>query len=270
MTSKTLGEIRVGVGGWTFEPWRGGVFYPKGHAQARELQYASRALTSIEINGTYYSTQKPASFRKWADETPDDFVFSVKAHRLATNRKVLAEAGPSIERFLTSGLSELKAKLGPILWQFAPYKKFEPEDFEAFLALLPKTLDGLKLSHAVEVRHESFVAPGFVALARKYGSAIVYAHHEKYPAIADVTADFVYARLQQCAAKVDTGYTSAAIRKWADCARSWSQGKTPAGLPAAGKPGKPAKTDVFVYFIAGAKERAPSAAMALLKALGKK
>ena len=262
----TSGEIRAGIGGWTFEPWRG-VFYPKGHAQARELQFASRALTSIEINGTFYSTQKPTSFRKWADDTPDDFVFAVKAHRLATNRKVLAEAGPSIERFLTSGLSELKAKLGPILWQFAPYKKFEPQDFEAFLALLPKTLDGLKLRHAVEVRHESFVAPQFVALARKYGAAIVYAHHEKYPAIADVTADFVYARLQQCVAKVETGYTPAAIRKWADCARSWAEGKTPPGLPAAGKAAKPAKTDVFVYFIAGAKERAPAAAMALLKEL---
>src|SRR6204780_5410998 len=138
----TSGEIRVGIGGWTFQTWRG-VFYPKGHAQARELQFASRALTSIEINGTYYSTQKPTSFRKWAGDTPDDFVFAVKAHRLATNRKILAEARPSIERFLTSGLSELKSKLGPILWQFAPTKKFEPDDFEAFLALLPKTLDGL-------------------------------------------------------------------------------------------------------------------------------
>jgi uncharacterized protein YecE (DUF72 family) len=266
----TSGAIRAGIGGWTFEPWRGGTFYPKGHAQARELQYASRALTSIEINGTYYSTQKPTSFRKWADETPDDFMFSVKAHRLATNRKILAEAGPSVERFVTSGLSELKAKLGPILWQFAPYKKFEPEDFEAFLALLPKTLDGLRLRHAIEVRHESFVVPEFVALARKYGAAIVYAHHEKYPAIADVTADFVYARLQQSAAKVETGYTPAAIRNWADCARSWAEGKTPPGLPAAGKAAKPAKTDVFVYFISGAKERAPAAAMALLKDLGKR
>jgi uncharacterized protein YecE (DUF72 family) len=193
----SAGEIRVGIGGWTYEPWRGGAFYPKGHAQARELHYASRAVTTIEINGTFYSTQKPSSFRKWADETPDDFVFSVKAHRLATNRRVLAEAGPSIERFLTSGLSEMGPKLGPILWQFANHKKFEPEDFEAFLALLPKTLDGLKLRHAVEVRHESFVTPQFAALARKYGAAIVYAHHEIYPGMADVTADFVYARLQQ-------------------------------------------------------------------------
>ena len=263
------GEIRVGIGGWTYEPWRGGVFYPKGHVQARELQYASRALSTIEINGTFYSTQKPSSFRKWADDTPDDFVFAVKAHRLATNRRVLAQAGPSIEHFLTSGLSEMKAKLGPILWQFANHKKFEPEDFEAFLKLLPPTLDGLKLRHAVEVRHGSFVVPGFVALARKYGVAAVYAHHETYPDIADVTADFVYARLKQSAAKVETGYTSAAIKAWAARAQDWAQGKTPKDLPAVGKPAKPTKTDVFVYFISAAKERNPAAAQALLAQLRK-
>jgi len=265
----SAGEIRVGIGGWTFEPWRGGTFYPKGHAQARELQYASRAVTTIEINGTYYSTQKPTSFRKWAEETPDDFVFSIKAHRLATNRRVLAEAGPSIERFLTSGLSEMKSKLGPILWQFANHKKFEREDFEAFLALLPKNLDGLKLRHAIEVRHESFAVPEFVALARKHKAAIVYAHHETYPAIADVTADFVYARLQQTAAKVETGYTAAAIRSWAARARDWSEGKVMKDLPSFGKPAKSAKTEVFVYFISGAKERNPAAAQALIKELEK-
>jgi uncharacterized protein YecE (DUF72 family) len=266
---KTSGEIRVGIGGWTYEPWRGGAFYPKGHAQARELHYASRAVTTIEINGTYYSTQKPASFRKWADETPDNFVFSVKAHRLTTNRRVLAEAGPSIEHFVTSGLSEMKSKLGPILWQFAPHKKFEAEDFEAFLALLPKTLDGLKLRHAVEVRHESFAAPEFAALARKYNAAIVYAHHETYPEMADVTADFVYGRLQQAAAKVETGYTTAAIKAWAVRARSWAEGVPPPDLPAAGKPAKPARTDVFLYFISGAKERNPAAAQSLIKDLRK-
>jgi uncharacterized protein YecE (DUF72 family) len=263
------GDIRVGVGGWTYEPWRGGTFYPKGHAQARELQYASRSLTTIEINGTYYSTQKPASFRKWADETPDDFVFSVKAHRLATNRRVLAEAGPSIEHFVTSGLAEMKSKLGPILWQFAPHKKFEAEDFEAFLALLPPALENLKLRHAIEVRHESFAVPEFVALARKYNAAIVYAHHETYPGIADVTADFVYGRLQQAAAKVETGYTTAAIKAWATRARSWAEGKTPTDLAAAGKAAKPSATDVFLFFISGAKERNPAAAQALIKELRK-
>lgn len=261
------GDIRVGIGGWTYEPWRGGAFYPKKHPQARELEYASRAVTTIEINGTFYSTQKPSSFRKWADETPNDFVFAVKAHRLTTNRKVLAEAGPSIERFLSSGLSEMKRKLGPILWQFAGHKKFEPEDFEAFLALLPRTLDGLKLRHAVEARHESFVVPEFVSLARKYGAAIVYAHHDAYPQMADVTADFVYGRLQQAAAKVETGYTAAAIKNWAARAKDWSHGKIPKDLPTAGKPAKQAATDVFLYFIAAAKERNPAAAQALIKAL---
>jgi uncharacterized protein YecE (DUF72 family) len=267
--SKTSGDIRVGIGGWTFEPWRGGVFFPAKHPKTRELEYASRAVTSIEINGTYYATQKPATFRKWHDETPDDFVFAVKANRFTTNRRVLADAKQSVDMFVNSGLAELKHKLGPILWQFAPTKKFDAEDFEAFLALLPKTVGGLKLRHAVEVRHESFVTPAFVTLARKYGAAIVYAHHETYPEIADITADFVYARLQQAAATVETGYTSAAIKKWAERAQDWSQGKAPSDLPAAGKAAKPAKTDVFLYFISGAKERNPAAAMALLKVLGK-
>ncbi|MBS0279314.1 MAG: DUF72 domain-containing protein [Proteobacteria bacterium] len=261
------GKIRVGIGGWTFEPWRGGTFFPQKHPKTRELEYASRKVTTIEINGTYYSTQKPTTFRKWHDETPEDFVFAVKANRFTTNRKVLAEAKPSIDMFLKSGLSELQQKLGPILWQFAPTKKFDAADFEGFLALLPKTLDGLTLRHALEVRHESFAVPEFVALARKHGAAIVYAHHETYPEIADITADFVYARLQQTAAKVETGYTSAEIKTWTAIARNWADGKTAKSLPTIGKPAKPAPTDVFVYFISGAKERNPAAAMAMLKEL---
>jgi uncharacterized protein YecE (DUF72 family) len=266
---KSSGEIRVGIGGWTFEPWRGGMFFPAKHPKTRELEYASRKVTTIEINGTYYSTQKPATFRKWHDETPDDFVFSVKANRFTTNRKVLADAKPSIDMFLKSGLSELKHKLGPILWQFAPTKKFDAADFEGFLALLPKTLDGLKLRHALEVRHESFAVPEFVTLARKHGAAIVYAHHETYPEMADVTADFVYARLQQTAAKVETGYTTAEIKKWTAIAQEWADGKVAKALTTIGKPAKPAPTDVFVYFISGAKERNPAAAQAMLKELAK-
>jgi uncharacterized protein YecE (DUF72 family) len=158
--------IRVGIGGWVFKPWRG-AFYPEGLPQARELDYASRKLTAIEINGTFYSTQKPDSFRKWAGETPDDFVFSLKAPRFATHRRVLAEAGESIERFFSSGVTELKGKLGPILWQFHPGKKFEPDDFGAFLRLLPRRLDGKPVRHAVEVRHESFLAPAFIAAAAR-------------------------------------------------------------------------------------------------------
>jgi uncharacterized protein YecE (DUF72 family) len=260
--------IRVGVGGWTFEPWRGN-FFPKGLAKARELEYASGKLSSIEINGTYYSSQKPASFRRWADETPDDFVFALKAIRFATNRRVLAEAGTSIERFIGSGLAELKDKLGPILWQFAPTKRFDEEDFAAFLALLPRELDGRVLRHAVEVRHESFLVPSFIALARQHRVAIVFAHSEKYPAIADVTADFVYARLQGTREEVATGYTPEDIETWGAHARAWEKGEAPKGLPRIGDGSAPkGKRDVFVYMISGAKARAPAAAMALIAALG--
>ena len=148
-------QIRIGIGGWTYEPWRGS-FYPEGLAQKRELEYASRKLTSIEVNGTFYGSQKPATFMKWHDETPDDFVFSLKAPRYATNRRVLSEAGETIERFFASGVLELKDKLGPINWQFAPTKQFDADDFEGFLQLLPERVDGRAIRHAVEVRHESF------------------------------------------------------------------------------------------------------------------
>lgn len=259
--------IRVGVGGWTFEPWRG-TFFPKELPKTRELEHASRKLSSIEVNGTYYSTQSPKSFKRWAEETPDDFVFSLKAIRFATNRRVLAEAGESIGRFLGSGLTELKQKLGPILWQFAPTKKFDEEDFGAFLSLLPKTLDGLALRHAVEVRHESFLVPAFIALARTHSVAIVFADSDKYPAIADVTADFVYARLQGTREEVPTGYTEDEIKAWASGARAWEKGEVPKGLPSIGNalPSR-GKRDVFIYMISGAKVRAPAAAMALIEAL---
>ena len=173
--------IRVGVGGWTFEPWRG-VFFPDGLKHARELEYASRQLTAIEINGTYYRTQTPATFAKWAAETPDDFVFTCKALRFTTNRRVLAEAGESVGKFLGSGMTELGPKLGPILWQFAATKKFEPDDFAAFLDLLPGDVGGVRLRHALEVRHDSFRDPAFVELARsRKGAAIVFADSDDYP-----------------------------------------------------------------------------------------
>jgi uncharacterized protein YecE (DUF72 family) len=258
--------IRAGIGGWNFEPWRG-VFFPKGTAKTKELQYASRKLTTIEVNGTYYSTFKPNTFRKWHGETPDDFVFSLKANRFATNRRVLAEAKPSITRFLESGVSELKSKLGPILWQFMHTKKFDAGDFEAFLALLPKTIDGLKLRHAVEPRHESFCVAEFVALARKYDTAIVFADSAKYPTIVDPTSDFVYCRLQNTQENVPTGYKPAAIKKWAEAAKTWESGGTPKEMKTLGKAAARKKRDVFVYFIAGAKVRNPAAAVALLKSL---
>jgi uncharacterized protein YecE (DUF72 family) len=259
--------IRVGIGGWVFEPWRG-EFYPKGLPQAQELSYASRKLTSIEINGTFYRTQKPESFRKWAQETPDDFVFSLKGPQFATNRRVLAEAGESIERFFASGVLELKSKLGPILWQMAPTKKFDPDDFAGFLALLPKELAGTPIRHVVEVRHESFVMPAFVALARQFSVAIVLVESDKHPPIADVTSDFVYLRLQRTSDKMKTGYAPAALAAWAERARTWEGGGTPDDLPTvAGQSPPKTKRDVFVYMTSGAKVRAPAAAMALIEKL---
>lgn len=260
--------IRAGIGGWSYDPWRGGTFYPKGLAKTRELAFAAGKLNTIEINATYHRTQSPASFKKWASETPEDFVFAVKASRFATNRRVLAEAAPSLKQFLDSGIVELGEKLGPILWQFAPTKKFDPEDFAGFLDLLPRTHKGLTLRHALEVRQPSFVVEEFAALARKYAVAIVVAHSEKYPLIADPTADFVYARLQCSQSRIPTGYAPTDIKLWAQRAKIWEAGKTDRDLPLL----SPAPKDitpraVFVYFISGAKERAPSAAMAFLDAL---
>jgi uncharacterized protein YecE (DUF72 family) len=259
--------IRIGIGGWVFEPWRG-VFYPRGLPQARELSFAGENLTGIEVNGTYYGTQKPATFRKWAGDVPDGFMFSLKAPRFATNRRVLAEAGPSIEKFVESGISELGKKLGPILWQFMPTKKFDPEDFSAFLDLLPKEAGGHKLRHAVEVRHESFVTPDFTDMIRKRNVAVVYAHSDTYPEIADPTADFVYARLQETREDETTGYSAADLDAWAERVRTWEKGGAPADLPLLSEKPKEKARDCFVYFISGAKVRNPAAAKALIERLG--
>jgi len=255
--------VRVGIGGWTFAPWRV-TFYPKGLPHARELEHASRRLTAIEINGTFYRTQSPASFRKWAQETPDDFVFALKGHRFVTNRKVLAEAGPSVETFLGSGVTELGAKLGPINWQLAATKRFDPADIEAFLKLLPPERDGLRLRHAIEVRHESFIDPAFVDLARSYGVATIFADSDDYPAIPDPTADFVYARLQRCRESEAAGYAPAELDAWAARAKDWAAGGVPAGLTPVGGAPKSGPRDVFCFFIAGEKVRAPHAAEALI------
>jgi uncharacterized protein YecE (DUF72 family) len=261
------GTIRVGIGGWVFKPWRG-TFFPKGLSQARELEHASRALTTIEINGTFYRTQKPDTFRKWADEVPDDFVFSVKGPQFATNRRILAEAGPSIDRFFASGVLELKSKLGPIMWQMAPTKKFDRDDFAAFLALLPPRLDGTALRHAVEVRHDSFVDPAFVDLLRAHSVAAVLVDSAKHPPIADVTSDFVYMRLQGTSETEDTGYAPAALDAWTKRAKAWAHGDAPSDVSPVGSSAPPKQPrDVFVYMIAGAKVRAPAAAMAMLERL---
>jgi uncharacterized protein YecE (DUF72 family) len=261
--------IRVGIGGWTFPPWRGS-FYPKGLRQADELRFASRAVTAIEVNGTFYGSQKPASFRKWREEAPDGFVFALKGPRFAVNRRVLAEAGESVDRFLAGGVTELGDKLGPINWQLAATKKFDPEDIAAFLELLPKSVDGIPIRHVIEARHESFRDPDFVTLAGKHGVAIVLADADDYPAIADVTADFVYARLQRAEEKVPTGYTDAALTKWAKRAEIWAAGGEPDDLDRAfDKKAVTKKRDVFLFMINGAKERAPAAAMALIERLKK-
>jgi uncharacterized protein YecE (DUF72 family) len=258
------GKIRVGVGGWTYEPWRG-TFYPEGLPQKRELEHASRQLTSIEINGTYYGSQKPASYAKWHDETPDDFVFSLKAPRFAMNRTVLAEAGATITRFFNSGVAELKEKLGPINWQFLPTKKFDPVDFEAFFKLLPREIAGRPLRHAVEVRHVSFRSPDFVALARKHGVAVVIAGDSSYPQIADLTAPFVYARIMGTSATEVQGYSDAQLVRWAARARAWASGSLPDDLEYVGKrTGNDEPRDVFLYVISGHKVLNPAAAMSLI------
>jgi uncharacterized protein YecE (DUF72 family) len=257
-------NIRIGIGGWTYAPWRG-TFYPDDLTQSRELEYASQHLTSIEINGTFYGLQKPSSYEKWYQETPDDFVFSLKAPRYSTNRKVLAEAGETIERFFASGVLLLKQKLGPINWQFAPTKKFDHEDFEAFLKLLPESIEGQKLRHAIEVRNETFQTPEFVALARKYKVAVVLAGDSDYPQIADITAPFVYARIMGTTDKQAKGYSAKALDAWAERARQLAAGTTPDDLETCAEaPPKAVARDVYLYVISGFKERNPAAAMALI------
>ncbi|MFO1162942.1 MAG: DUF72 domain-containing protein [Reyranellaceae bacterium] len=244
------GKIYVGIGGWTFEPWRG-VFYPEGLAHKRELEYASRKLTSIEINGTYYSSFKPASWAKWRDETPDGFVFSMKASRFCTNRRVLADAAESVQRYVNQGLVELGSRLGPINWQFMGTKKFDPEDIEAFLKLLPRQVGKLPLRHALEVRHASFQDPRFYELARKHKVAIIQAYDdEDFPTIDEPTADFTYARLMGTEDNHKTGYKPADLDAWAKKAKDLAK-----------------RGDVFLYFISGAKVRNPSAAQALIERL---
>jgi uncharacterized protein YecE (DUF72 family) len=262
-----MARIRVGVGGWVFPPWRG-VFYPPGLAQARELEHASRRLTAIEINGTFYGAQKPESFRRWHDATPDDFMFSVKGPRFATHRRDLAAAGPSVERFLGGGVLELRDKLGPILWQFPPTTRFDEGGFEAFLALLPAERDGRKLRHVVEVRHESFATAAFIALLRRHQAAAALVDSDKHPMLADATADFVYARLRRTVASEPAGYPAAALDAWAERFRQWAAGSEPSDLPHCHpEPASAAPRDCFVYFISGAKEHNPAAAEAMLQRL---
>ena len=265
MTKRPKGAIRIGVGGWTYAPWRGG-FYPATLPRKQELTYAASQLTSIEIDGTYYRLQSPESFARWRDETPDDFKFSLKAPRFVTNRRVLADAGAAVERFFASGVTALKEKLGAIDWQFMPTKKFDPEDFAGFLRLLPTRADGLDLRHAVEVRHESFRSPDFVAIARERGVAIVLAGDSKYPQIADNTAPFVYARIMGTQATEPLGYSSSALDRWARRADDLAAGIIPSELQTLASPQPAAAArDVYLYVISGHKERNPAAAGELIR-----
>ena len=269
--SAKAGQIRIGIGGWNYAPWRG-AFYPAGLTQAKELEYAASRLTSIEINSTFYGSQKPESFRKWASAVPDGFVFSVKGPRFATNRRDLAGAGDSIKRFLSSGVLELRDRLGPMLWQFAPFKKFDAADFGKFLELLPAEADGRKLRHVVEVRHASFRTAEFVALARSFATPIVFTDHETYPSFADATGDFIYARLQRGNDTIPTAYPSKDLNAWTERLKLWAEGKQPPDLPhieASPKQSKIAPRDVFAYVIHEGKIRAPAAAMALIERLSK-
>lgn len=239
--------IRVGIGGWDYDPWRG-TWFPDKLAKTKQLEWASRRLTTIEINATYYRSMKPELFRKWADMVPDDFSFAVKASRFCTNRRVLADAAESVGKFLDQGITELGPKLGPILWQFMATKKFDREDFAGFLKLLPAERDGLRLYHALEVRHESFADPAFFDLARDANAAIVLADSADYPVIDEATADFAYARLLQAREEEPAGYPAKAISAWAERVKEW-------------------KRPSWVYFINGAKVRAPHAAEVLIAAL---
>ncbi len=261
------GSIRVGIGGWSYEPWRE-TFYPADVPKKRELAWASTQVSAIEVNATYYRTQTPASFARWRDETPDDFVFTIKASRFATNRKVLAEAGESIDFFVGSGLEELGPKLGALLWQFMPTKRYDEDDFARFVERLPKQVGSLPLRHALDVRHDSFRCESFVALARRHGVAIVCSDSDDHPMIGDVTADFVYARLMRAKADVVTGYDAKDIAAWTAQAGTWAAGGTVDALAPVAEAAPKQPRDVFVFFINGAKERAPAGAMAMLAGLG--
>ena len=241
------GAIRVGIGGWTYEPWRG-LFYPPGLPQKQELTFASGKLTSIEINGTYYSTFKPNSWAKWRDETPPGFVFAVKALRYCTNRRVLAEAGDSIKGFLNQGMTELGDRLGPINWQFMATKKFDPVDFEAFLKLLPAELGGRPLRHALELRSPTFKNEQFYDLARRYRVAVCFADDDEFPVLDETTTDFTYARLMRSKDEIETGYSARDLDTWAKKTKEWAK-----------------RGDAFIYFISGDKHRNPAAAMALIE-----
>lgn len=238
--------IRTGIGGWTYPDWRNGNFYPEGLVRKRELEWASRQLGAIEINGTYHSLQKPDSFRKWREATPEGFVFAVKGSSYISNRKVLADTGEAMKKFYAQGLDELGDKLGPILWQLMATKRFEADDLAAFFDLLPRELNGLPLRYAIEAGHESFDCPEFLGIARQANVAVVYLEQEGRARIAERTADFAYLRCKNLVSREPAGYPPEDIERIGKLCREWGE-----------------QGEVFAFMINGAKERAPAAAMAL-------
>jgi len=257
------GKVLIGVSGWRYTPWRGH-FYPKGLAQWRELQHASRVFPSLELNGSFYSLQHPASYAMWAEHTPEDFVFAVKGSRYITHMLKLRNIDAALANFFASGLFELGDKLGPILWQLMATKRFDPDDIKAFLALLPRSLDGIPLQHVLEPRHESFRDPAFVALCREAGVAIVFGDGADFPLVPDITGPIVYARFMRAKAELEQGYEPAELDRLAETAKAWSRGESPAGFPYVAEPAPVQPRDVYLFFISAAKERNPAAAMSLI------
>jgi uncharacterized protein YecE (DUF72 family) len=243
------GQIRIGIGGWNYAPWRG-VFYPDKHPQAKELEYASSKLGAIEINATFYGRQKPKSWENWEKIVPPGFQFAIKGSRYCVSRSKLAESAESVGNFFGQGFQALGPKLGPILWQFAPFRRFGRDDLAAFIDLLPETLDGITLRHAIEPRHASFADDSFFDLCRARNIAVVLDDSADYPLIEADTADFAYARLQRMSEDVETGYDGAALDGFAEQARNWRR-----------------RGDAYIFMINGAKVRAPAAAMALQERL---
>jgi len=290
---RKTGDIRIGISGWRYKPWRG-VFYPKDFPQKRELAYASEIFRSVEINGTFYSLQIPASFERWAAETPDDFVFAVKGPRYITHMRRLREIEIPLANFFASGIFRLGRKLGPFLWQFSPNFRFEPKRMESFLKLLPHDTEEAaaiarrhdkwlkkraevrpaghnQLRHAVEIRHESFLTKKFIELLRTYDVALVCADTVEWPRRMDLTSDFVYCRLHGSEVLYASGYGNKDLDEWAMRVAAWATGKEPGGAeriverPAPKKPSR----DVYVYFDNDVKVRAPVDARNLVARVAK-
>ncbi|MGN5516544.1 DUF72 domain-containing protein [Xanthomonas hortorum pv. gardneri] len=264
-----LDGIHVGIGGLGSAPLRGAMRYPQGLVQRRELEYASRHVTAIEINGTYYGAQKPATYAKWRDEVPPGFVFSAKAPRRITQSRKLAGTKAQVEDFI-GGIAELGATLGPLVWQFEQGHRLQADDLDGFLSLLPKRAGKRVLRHVLEIRDHDAVDASLLALVRRHGVATVFTDSEEHPSFADLSTDFVYARLMRSQARLTTGYPAPALARWAERIQAWRRGEDPADLPHidAESQAKATPREVFVFFISAAKERNPAAAMALLQTLG--